>query len=144
MSDEQENKENAVETPEKKKGNPLMQKGAQSLNPFGRKGKELAVSAKTKEDLFKAFNQAGGLPRLVKLIQERKLGKTKESKAKAARADHLFLELAFNVLPRMVPKETSIDIETKSVVFQFTNANPEEIRQKVEQKAIDIEITKEP
>jgi hypothetical protein len=114
-----------------------------SNNPLGRPKKEATTSAKTKEDLFRAFQQAGGLARLVKLIEAKKIGKTKESRSKAAQADKLFLDLAFNVLPRMVPKETSIDIETKSVIFQFTDRNPEEIRVK-DDRAIDIEFNKEP
>ena len=117
-----------------------------SHNPLGRPKRELSTSAKTKDDLFKAFQQAGGLQRVVRLIEAKKLGKTKESRSKAAQADKLFLELAFNVLPRMVPKETTLDVETRSVVFQFTNMAQEEIKARIDKggDAIDIEFTKEP
>jgi hypothetical protein len=122
---------------------PVLKPATPIVNKGGRPKKEVTTSAKTKEDLFRAFQQAGGLPRLVKLLQERPVGKTKESRKKKEQSDKLFLELAFNVLPKMVPKETSIDVETKSVIFQFTDRDPEEIKKKLEDKAIDIEFTKE-
>lgn len=119
-------------------------------NKGGRPPKPESISVQVKEDLFKAFRRAGGLDRLVKLLEEPKALR-KEFKTAKAREKHekrvylankVFLEF-IKLLSSMVPKQTSIDVETKSVIFQFTNKDPEEIRKAIEDDVVDIQFSKE-
>ena len=85
----------------------------------GKGNKPVSRSAEVKESYFRAFISAGGLKRLTDLIQQRKLGKTKESKHKASEADKRFLEFCYRVLPTLFPKKTELEVERRSVTFVF-------------------------
>jgi hypothetical protein len=108
----------------------------------GKGNKPVSRSAEVKEYYFRAFLSAGGLKRLTDLIQQRKLGKTKESKQKAAEADRRFLEFCYRVLPGLFPKKTELDIERRSVVFVFQGGVSEKFEADVPvgEPVIDAEV----
>jgi hypothetical protein len=88
-------------------------------------GKLVSKSADVKESYFRAFLMSGGIKRLVQLIEQKKQGKTKDSRSKAALADKRFLEYCYRVLPGLFPKKTELEVERRSVIFVFGDGKKE-------------------
>ncbi len=116
------------------------------------KNQEVTKAAEIKESFFKAFEKAGGIDRLVRVISEVKLPKnpTQFMKDKKERQDRKFLEFAFKVLPALFPKKTELDIERRTVIFKFSGGKVEKFEseatheQEVEKdESVDAEIIKE-
>jgi len=104
----------------------------------GKTGELVSKSADVKESYFRAFLMAGGLPRLVRLIEEKKQGKTKESRERAAIADKRFLEFCYRVLPTLFPKKTELEVERRSVIFVFGDGKKETLE--AVEAVVDAEV----
>jgi hypothetical protein len=113
----------------------------------GRPSKNVSKAPEIKESFFRAFQKAGGMERLVKLIGEQKLGSspTTAKRKKAEEADRKFLEFCYKVLPQLFPKRTELEVETRSVKFVFAGGKvlTSEERITKEEDVVDIQFEKE-
>jgi hypothetical protein len=108
--------EQSQNIPEKGKhagGNPAWVKGGPSPHPQGKPKGIPSAAGEIKEGFFHVYLAAGGADRLIKLLKTSK------------RADELFKEFCFKVLPSIFPKRTEMDIEHRSVTFIFGDGSQE-------------------
>lgn len=135
--------EDSVLEPKQKGGTPRKTSSSGTYLP-GRPSKTVSKAAEIKESFFRAFQKAGGLERLVKLLEAEKLGKspTKEKRRKSEEKDRRFLEFCYKVLPNLFPKKTELEVETRSVVFRFSDGKMEKFSEQVKRDdVVDIEFT---